>query len=56
MKYIFSDTATNAAECTYSNPSGVVDPITGSAITCQQKVAAEAGWGIENSHFINWQR
>merc|ERR1712194_393740 len=45
----------NQADCVYDS-TGKVDPVSGTAITCSSKIPNPAGWGIENAHYMNWQR
>eukprot|EP00392_Amoebophrya_sp_AT5.2_P000864 g866.t1 len=50
------DAASNGATCTYDMTTPVADPVSGNAITCATKKPNPAGWGIENAHWLNWQR
>ncbi|CAD7936290.1 unnamed protein product [Amoebophrya sp. A120] len=50
------EAATNGATCQYSTTS-VPNPLTpGTNIACTTKLPNPAGWGLEHSDWLNWQR
>lgn len=50
------DATKNGADCQYSGVSNKINPVDGTKISCSNRIPNEAGWGIENSHFMNWMR
>jgi hypothetical protein len=60
----FSYTASkNEATCNYATMIAESDaakkpknPFTGAAVACSSQIPNPSGWGLENSHYINWVR
>lgn len=54
------DVKENGARCDFGEPSSVnvMDPVSGAAVDCasDMQVPSQDGWGIQNSHFMNWVR
>ncbi len=45
----------NGTQCAYT-PGDKVDPVSGAAFGSCEAIPAPGGWGLENSHFVNWLR